>query len=301
MSSLKEKVSYLGQTAMLSLVLSSCVDGTPKDSRQPTTQLSPIASTETRSQPEVDIHTQIITGLELSGIKKFQSVELTSTYDGITTKVESYLPAQLNEKAVASIYQTVEDTLEGGPFVKSIKFLGEVREIAFGKKPSYERTTVIIPENVTLVFPTQIVPAEIQKRSAYTAIDLETKKETTIIKHVRNSGGYLENDAGFATANLAIEACQQFGLAIIGEANGQAIVTYERLAFSQELLCNSYGLAIASAAIGKSYEEYFAEASNRSLTFGPQREPTQKGDYPYIVLSESEYSRFPDSGNILKS
>ena len=300
MSYIDRKLLHLG-TALAAITVSGAFSpACGNDSQKNTTQ-----GIATPALSETTIHSldsQLVTqALKSSRLSEKQSTRIVSNYDKKETTIANYTNVTLNETAIQEIYQTVEDLVSIGLRIPT-KIEGNDKSLVIDRKrQTGPRNVFIVPKDVFLI-PGQIqAPPELLLNPAFTVIDTKNGASITILRYIENQGGYIKDSPQFITFSFAIEACQSLALAAILEQAGPTRITPANLQFAQELACNSFGFVIASAAIGKDYNQYREEVLTHALPFGPDYKKTNRGDYPLIVFPEQIYSRLPKTGTIVTS
>ena len=120
---------------------------------------------------------------------------------------------------------------------------------------------------------------------------------TTVIRTVNTVNEIFTTPQETATVAFATEACAQLLATLVYDLQRETIPLSARdLIRAQEIVGNSFGRAVAAGALGIPYERY-AQFMTGKMGNLPERDLIR---FPYIVLSEEQYSAIPQAGAIIR-
>ncbi len=302
MWNLKEGASRIGQATLLSLALAGCSDTAPKAVPQATAEQPKAGAT---ANPGVLFSKELKSAFAERGMPETQTIKHKSIFDDGITTIENFAPNPIDEKAATALLDAVEVALSQDYAIPT-RIQGKDATLAVGRGKSVTQNIFVLPDNLVAINAlADNYPLQIQtQQPAYTLIDTRNNENTTVLRHLKSDspflkGPFFKTDAEIITTTFTIEACQRMGISVM-IFDKKEHLTLDELVLAKELACNSFGLAIGGRAIGKSYAEYLAEASRRSLNVGLAGKPAVKGDFPYIVFPQNFYEVFPVTGTITK-
>lgn len=99
--------------------------------------------------------------------------------------------------------------------------------------------------------------------------------------------------ADFTTFNFGVEICQELVQATMTTQRGTPLNNTQLNTDAQEYVCNSLGGAIASKALGLTYDEYEAFVQSHPIRIS-------NGDTSAIEVDEESYDAYPQTGPVIK-
>lgn len=300
MRPIKEGIIYSGAALAISaLAFTSSCGGGKKETANPT-DFGP--KIDTTQSPQKNLVNEIERAIHGLGLTPRESVSLDSLHGGTPVTITNYDPSiSVDSNAVNSVYGGAEALALANLSLK-VKVKGEDKVLVIGYKERSRRDMAILPPQAFILIPNSNLSPERFAAPALTVMDSNGKTGAySILRVVENEGGFLRDKHEFLTASLAIEACQQVAVAGLLEEKGNTTLTVESLIFAQELACNSIGVLVASAALGKPYEDYRRFVDSKSLSFGPGYGKANPGDYPYVAFSQDMYDVLLSEGAISKT
>lgn len=221
----------------------------------------------------------------------FQDVDIK--YSGIPTGVYNFTEYELNSKAVDNIYEVFE-FMAASNIAYDYPAERFRRKIHVTGQPLNLRISLVLPSNA----PDLEDAGNFANRRALTIISLDFPAAFSIIRDTNDQVGIFQSPEEMLTVNFAIEACNQTLDVQISDSEGQIEDTRQKL-FARELVCNSFGTAVAARLLGKSFQEYDAFIRRRTLSFGPDYRPSQ-GEFQLLPVDQISYESFPASGAVAK-
>ena len=219
------------------------------------------------------------------GIQARETIYIDPEYtdSDVPTEVVNYTDFKLDTKVINEFYRIFE--FYAGERLEMPGGLGDPNQkiIVTGTNNSKVRSFIFIPENAPRPFEDRL-PREETSAATLSIEGLEFSFVRVQPSDFEGFKTYQEN----TTLSAATEVCQQLLHATLVDASGQEI-DEGMIKFSQEVICNSLGIAVASKALGYSYSQYETFLRNHGVA-----------NYSPLSLDEQVYSAFSTHGTVLK-
>lgn len=223
-----------------------------------------------------------------------------SRFSDIPAKVVNFSRLDFNPDFIRGVYEYYEAlALLGieGKFMYPYKIRGKDRILIMGPSPLItSRMTLFIPDES----PPLPVPGTVDSRPAVTAVDLDSGQAITFIQEKDYGFGIFRSKEQSLTGNFMIEMCHQVIMAAPLDSSGQVVLDGDEIIFTQELVCNSFGMAAAAKALNVPFEDYDKFIRGRTMSFGPGYRPSD-GEYPMIPLDRESYASIQFPGSLIKN
>jgi len=233
--------------------------------------------------------------LEASGFT-LNSREIIIPEDGVPVSILNFTQNKINAQVIAGTIDkyskiTNNKTLNKleYPYIQGYTHVVPLPMEVFAAP--VQRILFFVPENAPFPDSTSIasgVPTS--DLPAYTLIgdfgmNYSVVKVGTKFKHVE-----FESIEEAASIFSATELCQQKMFAAVADSQGNLNIPDPfKFPFPAELLCNSMGEAVGSAAIERPFQEYVEEITNRNIEGSP-----------LIGLDEATYNDLPRLGSVIQ-
>lgn len=229
--------------------------------------------------------------LQRTGLKAKEKMSLAEDNAfGKPVEIFNYTEYALNRESISGIYDFFALLTHNNPGIR-IKY----------KLNNNERIFSLVPESRVKSLTTLLVPVEAPNPNGldYNGIswgggDLLGRALSYVRIDNDNTDQLFTTDKEKVTKSFAVEACQQTVNVLVLDSNGRKIEDPTETSIAQEILCNSFGRAVAARQLGIPYARYDFLTTNYGLKYPDQLV------HPFVSLDEASYSQLIPFGSILK-